>query len=267
MATAEEAYAILKGEMGTYGGQKYWRHVMDTDWESPGGTPHCACGVSWVLDMVGVKNPMPKASCAFDYSDNLGGRAHDKWDGQFMDIVSFDWPDKHGVLDGIGDHVGFFIGYLGGTKIETMEFNTGGGENARRVRDLANVICFLRPDWETSVGRWKRGESDGNRDKWWYELPDGTWYHDKWKKIDNKWYFFDSEGWLKGGWVNWKNEWYWCHNVHDGHFGEMAAGCCLEINGEWYAFADGNGDDGRMIHPSVNCDADSASSTFGALIL
>lgn len=149
MATANDAYQILMSRMGTEGGEPYWSWYFGTPYRTPSGTPYCACGVSWVLAQAGVESPFFPRGYAHDWGDDLGGRGVDRSNLQFMDAVSFDW-DK----DGVGDHEGFFLRYLGDGLCETAEFNTGrsggynGGQNKVCVRYVSSIICGIRPYYD-----------------------------------------------------------------------------------------------------------------------
>lgn len=72
-----------------------------------------------------------------------------KNDGQYGDIVIFDWN-----LDGIGDHIGFIEKNLGSGKYQTIEGNTAignnsnGGEVMRRTRNVNQIQCIIRPKYD-----------------------------------------------------------------------------------------------------------------------
>lgn len=82
--------------------------------------------------------------------------------------------------------------------------------------------------------------------RWWYSLPDGTWYKDEWKEINGHWYWFDSDGYAATGWRLIDGLWYWFYRK-DQRNGypecSMAESCVLDIWGEYYAF----GSDGAML--------------------
>jgi len=143
MGTRQQAYDLLMQQMGTYGGDPYWRDYFGYDWVSPGGTPHCACGVTWVLKYSNTKSPFFPCPWAFDWTDDLEGRGVDRWSLEWMDPIAFDWDG-----DGLGDHVGFFLRYLGDGLAETSEFNTSGGENKICVRYVEDIICGIRPYYD-----------------------------------------------------------------------------------------------------------------------
>lgn len=77
-------------------------------------------------------------------------------------------------------------------------------------------------DKSNEKGKWLKGTSEGNKDKWWYKHSDGSYTKSDWEKIDGDWYFFDYQGWMCTGWIFWKDKYYYCYGN-----GKMAHDCEL----------------------------------------
>lgn len=116
------------------------------------GAPWCAVFVSYCLAKAGFKTVDPKAArwayCPYFLRDAREGRyglkiVSDK--PRAGDIVLFDWDD-----DGVADHIGFVLDWVGGGKFVTVEGNTSatdnsnGGEVQKRTRTTADAIAFVR---------------------------------------------------------------------------------------------------------------------------
>ena len=94
-------------------------------------------------------------------------------------------------------------------------------------------------DSGSSSGEWKLST---RTNKWWYDLGDGDYVQDSWKKIDGKWYLFDIDGWMITGWKLDENKWYYLNPVSDGSQGEMKTGWIFDKNyGKWY-YCNSDGD-------------------------
>lgn len=246
--TASQLLERAKQDVGN-NGSKYWSRYSSDPYVNGDETPYCAYFVSYWLDEFEVDCPwFPNgfAPDSYDLPDQWIG----KYDLEPGDTISFDWDDPP---DYRGDHTGFVIskhdwGYL------TLEGNTSGGIVDIKQRVFSVVLGGLRPKYkkETEKGIWI---PDG--DRWWYQNPDGTTYpEDQWLKIDGQWYYFGENGWLQSGWIKYrpKNEtedkWYYCHEEHDGHFGEMHANEVLKWQDHYYILGkDGAMKTGDMTNP------------------
>ncbi len=63
---------------------------------------------------------------------------------------------------------------------------------------------------------------------WWYQLSDGSYVKNAWKKIDGFWYYFNSAGYRQTGWQKISNKWYFFTSN-----GTMSTGWKL-VSGKWY---------------------------------
>ena len=106
-------------------------------------------------------------------------------------------------------------------------------------------------DNKPAVTGWRK-----NKTGWWYQLEDGSWLKNCWKKINGKWYHFNKEGYIETGWIKsggksyylnedgsmytgWKkfgNDWYFFRYI-----GEMKTGWMDDLP-DWYYFQS----DGKM---------------------
>jgi glucan-binding YG repeat protein len=78
---------------------------------------------------------------------------------------------------------------------------------------------------QVSDGKWVYST---NANKWWYDLGDGDYAQDCWKKIENKWYLFDINGWMQIQWKSDSGKWYYL-----GTDGAMETGWKF-VNNKWY---------------------------------
>jgi cell wall-associated NlpC family hydrolase len=112
--------------------------------------PWCAMFCTWCYDKAGSKSFAKGSKYAYvpyivqDAKRGANGLAitHNPQPG---DLVCFDWQG-----DGTSDHVGLFEKWTGGGKFQSVEGNTGigndsnGGEVMRRDRSRNNVQAFVR---------------------------------------------------------------------------------------------------------------------------
>lgn len=137
-------------------------------------------------------------------------------------------------------HTGCVVDYSW-SQVVTVEGNTGysqgydTGAVLYRTYDRYDpaIVGYGVPDWSLAPvpGEWVQDEHG-----WWWQRADGTYPTDQWERIDGKWFWFDSSGYVVGGWVSYKGDWYYCHDEHDGHFGEMYESTCADIDGHTYCF-------------------------------
>ena len=250
MATGADVVRIARAEIGNDSGRKYWDAYFGGGYIDGGATPWCACFVSWCLQQANVQCATFPRATAIDRYDIPDSEMVEPRDMRQGDPVGFDWDG-----DTTGDHIGIFDEWVSGTTFWAIEGNTSGGVVARRLRDVSQVTCAVRPRYDDS-GEWIHS---GNG-KWWYRHADGSWTSDGWEYIGGQWYWFDPEGWLYAGWLLWDGDWYWLKDRHDGHYGEMAHSECVEVDGKWYAFDS----TGAMVDPDTNKEHD---GTFGCLLL
>lgn len=144
MGTRAELQAYLDQQDGHVGGEKYWQYVYG--W-SGGGAPYCVVGMDAAFKATNTKCNYFPATVAFDNRDRgvIGSAYRDRWNLEWLDAISFDWDG-----DGGGDHVGFFIRYLGNGKCRTFEFNVS-NTAGYRTRDVSDIICGIHPEYETEV--------------------------------------------------------------------------------------------------------------------
>lgn len=144
MGTKAQMQAYLDAQNGTVGGAKYWQYVYG--W-SGGGLPYCAVGVSAALKATDTECAYFPSKVAFDNRDKsvIGSAYRTRNSLEYLDPVAFDWDG-----DGGGDHVGFFIKYLGNGKCRTFEFNVS-NTAGYRTRDVSDIICGIHPEYETEV--------------------------------------------------------------------------------------------------------------------
>lgn len=148
MGTKAQLIALIKGEVGHVGGEKYWREAFG--W-SGGDAPFCATGVTWALKKTNTKCNYFPNPVAFDRRDIgvIGNRWVDRNSLQAGDVVSFDWDGDNG-----GDHVGFVVEVLGSGTYRTIEFNVSNKVDYR-TRYASQIIGGIRPfyDNEKPVSR------------------------------------------------------------------------------------------------------------------
>lgn len=146
MGTKAQMQAYLDAQNGTVGGAKYWQYVYG--W-SGGGLPYCAVGVSAALKATDTECAYFPSKVAFDSRDKaeIGSAYRTRNNLEYLDPIAFDWDG-----DGGGDHVGFFIKYLGNGKARTFEFNVS-NTAAYRTRNVSDIICGIRPKYSDNKPR------------------------------------------------------------------------------------------------------------------
>ena len=90
----------------------------------------------------------------------------------------------------------------------------------------AEITIKVVPVSDSGSG-WKK--SNG---KWWYKLPDGSYYSGTFAKISGKVYYFNNAGYMVTGWKKISGSWYYFTSG-----GIMVTGW-KKISGKWYWFAD-----------------------------
>lgn len=143
MGTKAQLRAYLDAQDGHVGGAKYWEYVYG--W-SGGGLPFCAVGVSAALKATDTKCPYFPSKVAFDRRDKsvIGSRWVNRDNLEYLDAIAFDWD-----ADGSGDHVGFFLEYIGGGRCRTFEFNVS-NSCGYRTRYVSDIIGGIRPYYASS---------------------------------------------------------------------------------------------------------------------
>lgn len=146
MASVDDILAIARGELGTYGGSKYWYHVYG--W-SGGGADWCAVFDSYLASRAGVPVNYFPSKFAFDRRDRgaIGSQWVDKNDLRAGDFIAMDFDGKKGgVFDGDfgGDHVGIVEERLSGSVYRCIEGNVS-NRVQRRDRHVSCVIAGIRP--------------------------------------------------------------------------------------------------------------------------
>lgn len=146
MGTRAALQAYLDQQDGHVGGEKYWQYAYG--W-SGGGLPFCAVGVTCSLMAADVECAYFPSKVAFDKTDlwRIGDDWRDRWNLEWLDPIAFDW-DK----DGSGDHVGFFMAYLGDGKCRTFEYNVSNSVGYR-IRDVERIIGGIRPHFDEDEPR------------------------------------------------------------------------------------------------------------------
>jgi len=163
MSSAKTLIKLAESQVGVTSGERYWDYYAKHYRPGLGAyingdiTPYCACFCSWLLGMTDTKCPFFPSTVAFDWTDNLGGRGIGKYDLQPGDMISFDWDGDNG-----GDHVGVVVD-VKDWGVVTVEGNTSGGIVARRNRYWSQIICGVRPyydseDDEMTDADWKKLE-------------------------------------------------------------------------------------------------------------
>ena len=157
MATPYDVVEAAYREVGTQSGKKYWDWYFGGTWSYVNGssTPYCACFVSYILNVCGVRAPFFPSAVAFDDTDDLGGRRVSKYDLKPGDLVAFDWDG-----DVLGDHVGIVVGTFDGG-VYTVEGNTSGGVVAECTRYYSSIICGIRPYYDDTPDTSSELEIDG----------------------------------------------------------------------------------------------------------
>lgn len=141
MGTRAQLQAYLDQQDGHVGGAKYWEYVYG--W-SGAGLPFCAVGVSAAFKAANVACRYFPSKVAFDTRDKgiIGDAWRDRWNLKYLDAIAFDWDGDNG-----GDHVGFFIEYLGNGLCRTFEFNVSNSVGYR-TRYVSSIIGGIRPEYE-----------------------------------------------------------------------------------------------------------------------
>ena len=141
MGTKTQLLDWCRSQIGTVGGEKYWRDVYG--W-SGGGLPFCAVGLSDAFKQTNTKCNYFPSKVAFDRRDKsvIGDRWVDRYALQSGDALSFDWDGDNG-----GDHVGIVESVLGYGVYQTVEFNVS-NKVERRTRYAANIIGGIRPYYD-----------------------------------------------------------------------------------------------------------------------
>ena len=141
MGTKAQLRAYLDAQDGHVGGAKYWDYVYG--W-SGGGLPFCVVGLSSAFKATNTECAYFPNKVAFDRRDKsiIGNSWVNRDNLEYLDAISFDWDG-----DGGGDHVGFFIEYLGGGKCRTFEFNVS-NSCGYRTRNVSDIICGIRPKYK-----------------------------------------------------------------------------------------------------------------------
>ena len=80
-------------------------------------------------------------------------------------------------------------------------------------------------DNKAAVAGWKKSKSG-----WWYQLDNGSWLSNCWKKINGKWYHFNKEGYMETGWIKSGGKKYFLNDD-----GSMYTGW-KKYDGDWYFF-------------------------------
>lgn len=177
MATASQVLAIAASQIGysrwddPEEGTKYgrWYAASHGAYFGSSGVPFCAMGVSWTLDQAGMA--LPGGHVAYvPYAINnakAAGRLVYTASALPGDAVCFDWDD-----DGLADHIGFVeINYPSAGKMQTIEFNTGDGEVARRIRYYSDICAIIRPAYDdVTVPEAQIDDATGFQ-----TIPDGWW--------------------------------------------------------------------------------------------
>lgn len=247
--TASQLLERAKQDVGN-NGKIYWSKYSNKPYIDGDETPYCAFFVSYWLDYFDV-------DCAW-FPNGFAPDSYDvpnDWIGTYDlkpgDVLGFDWDDDYR-----GDHTGFVIskqdwGYV------TLEGNTSGGVVAIKQRPFSCVLGGIRPKYkqDSNSGIWIPENG-----RWWYQNDGGGYPRSTWKKIDGKNYHFDKEGWLEAGWLNIGGKWYYCHEEHDGHFGERHENEVLKWKDHYYILGkDGVMKTGDMTNPNHD-------GTYGAIL-
>lgn len=150
--TADDVLRIARAEIGTTSGAKYWDWFFGGGYVNGSATPWCACFVSWVLAQAGVECATFPRATAIDRHDIPSADRVEPKDLKAGDPVGYDWDD-----DTTGDHQGIFESWVSDTQFYAIEGNTSGGVVARRLRNVSDVTCGVRPrykDGRLSVDGW-----------------------------------------------------------------------------------------------------------------
>ena len=158
MATPDDVLRIASNEVGysrwndPEQGTKYGRwyaELTGTPYFGTNGVPFCAMFVSWVLNKAGVECNYFPSAVAFDNSNRsvLGNAYVNKYNLKRGDVLSFDWDG-----DVSGDHVGF-VDEVYSSYVRTVEGNTGNGEVAKKTRYYDDIICGVRPFYDSNSSK------------------------------------------------------------------------------------------------------------------
>ena len=80
-------------------------------------------------------------------------------------------------------------------------------------------------DKKAAVAGWKKSKSG-----WWYQLENGSWLSNCWKKINGKWYHFNKDGYMETGWIKSGGKKYFLNDD-----GSMYTGW-KKFGNDWYFF-------------------------------
>ena len=130
-------------------------------------------------------------------------------------------------------------------------FNKGSIMESNAYRNGYHLTNGGTWDGKPAAKGWRKTKTG-----WWYQLEDGSWLSNCWKKINGKWYHFNKEGYIETGWLKSGGKWYylnedgtmytgWKKFGNDWYFfryiGEMKTGWMDDLPA-WYYF----GSDGKM---------------------
>jgi peptidoglycan hydrolase-like protein with peptidoglycan-binding domain len=137
-------------EQGTKYGRAYAQATGSAGFAAS-GVPFCSMGLDYVAFQVGMAGMLGTgrhyAYVPYVVADARAlGRSVGRAGFQPGDFLCFDWDG-----DGIADHIG--VGeQLTASGVQTIEFNTGDGVVARRVRSWSDVQAVVRPAYSASSG-------------------------------------------------------------------------------------------------------------------
>ena len=80
-------------------------------------------------------------------------------------------------------------------------------EGNKNITILLITVCVLTTLFsgqKVQADAWKK---DGTG--WWYQMDNGTYPRNAWKKIGSNWYWFDTNGYMAVGWKKINNNWYY----------------------------------------------------------
>lgn len=156
MATAAEALAWERSQLGHVGGGKYWQD-MGYNYTDANAPAWCLCFQCDCFKSIGLEVPgLPQYGCSSYYwwlqrnrPDMLVS------DPKPGDLVLYDW----GIDDYPCDHVGMVVSATSSTVV-SYEGNTTGNAVAVKTRDRSNVRAFVRPPYdeeeEMTAAEWQK---------------------------------------------------------------------------------------------------------------
>ena len=80
-------------------------------------------------------------------------------------------------------------------------------KGTKNITILLITVCVLTTLFsgqKVQADAWKK---DGTG--WWYQMDNGTYPRNAWKKIGSNWYWFDKNGYMAVGWKRINNNWYY----------------------------------------------------------